>query len=159
MGTLLESPEQSSGFKGITLIKEKSPYEKLHLYRSDTPFSSFKNRILQLLRVLFKHSHVTINKTSFTCANVIYKIKYSQNSWRCSIPHTPQPNIGVLRAARNHSNFVHAGPTISQKSYSPTFRTADHVPPDLLQRCLIFCLIICQYFQEISRTRENVKTD
>lgn len=38
MGTLLESPEQSSGFKGITLVKEKSLYEKLHLYRSDTLF-------------------------------------------------------------------------------------------------------------------------
>lgn len=36
MGTLLESG-QSSGFKGVALVKEKSLYEKLHLYKSDTP--------------------------------------------------------------------------------------------------------------------------
>lgn len=52
---------------------------KNYIFTEVTPFYSFKNRILQLLCVLFKHSHVTINKTSFTCANVIYKIKYSQN--------------------------------------------------------------------------------
>lgn len=50
---------------------------KNYIFTEVTPFSSFKNRILQLLCVLFKHSQVTINKTSFTCANVIYKIKYS----------------------------------------------------------------------------------
>lgn len=47
---------------------------KNYIFTEVTPFSSFKNRILQLLCVLFKHSHVTINKTSFTCANVTNKV-------------------------------------------------------------------------------------
>lgn len=53
------------------------------------------------------------------------------------------------------TDLAHTGPTISQKNYSPTYGTADPVPPDSLWRCLTFHLITCQFFQEISKTREK----